>query len=167
MNGKVLRTEALPVEDARLSSVFGLRKHPIYENIRMHVGVDHAAAKRAARLFDGIGTHLLHRLAARSWPSGRDHAGIDTMTRYAHLSAAPDGLATEDRVVAGNVVGPVGQTDTATAPNLRYEVHVDGRPIDPPGDDRLAAIEEPDSAGAFADLETTRTRFASVLNEDT
>ena len=61
--------------------------------------------------------------------------GSDTMTRYAHLSAVPEGLAVGNRVAAGETIGQVGETGTATAPNLHYEVRVDGRPIDPLGEE--------------------------------
>lgn len=166
LNGDVLRTIAPPVVGARLSSVFGQRKHPIFGNVRMHTGVDYAAAKGTPVFSTAPG-----RISFIGWRSGYGRVvevthGSNTMTRYAHLSAVPDGMTAGDRVVAGKVIGQVGQTGTATAPNLHYEVHVDGRPIDPLGEDRLAATEEPNSASAVAVLETTRTHFASVLNED-
>ena len=70
-------------------------------------------------------------------------------------------------MVAGETIGQVGETGTATAPNLHYEVRVDGRPIDPLGEELLASAENFDTADATEILEETRTRFATFLREDT
>jgi len=167
LNGEVLRTVAPPVEGARLSSVFGQRKHPIYGNMRMHTGVDYAAAAGTP-----IAATAPGRVSFIGWRSGYGRVveiahGSDTMTRYAHLSAVPEGLAVGNRVVAGETIGQVGETGTATAPNLHYEVRVDGRPIDPLGEELLASAENFDTADATEILEETRTRFATFLREDT
>ena len=167
LNGEILRTVAPPVEGARLSSVFGQRKHPIYGNMRMHTGVDYAAAAGTP-----IAATAPGRVSFIGWRSGYGRVveiahGSDTMTRYAHLSAVPEGLAIGNRVVAGETIGQVGETGTATAPNLHYEVRVDGRPIDPLGEDLLASAEDTDAADATEILEKTRTRFVTVLREDT
>ena len=167
LNGEILRTVAPPVEGARLSSVFGQRKHPIYGNTRMHTGVDYAAAAGTPVAATAPG-----RVSFIGWRSGYGRVveithGSDTMTRYAHLSAVPEGLAVGNRVVAGETIGQVGETGTATAPNLHYEVRVDGRPIDPLGEELLASVENFDTADATEILEATRTRFVTVLREDT
>jgi len=167
LNGEILRTVAPPVEGARLSSVFGQRKHPIYGNMRMHTGVDYAAAAGTP-----IAATAPGRVSFIGWRSGYGRVveiahGSDTMTRYAHLSAVPEGLAIGNRVVAGETIGQVGETGTATAPNLHYEVRVDGRPIDPLGEELLASAEDTDAADATEILEETRTRFVTVLREDT
>ena len=90
--------------------------------------------------------------------------GSDTMTRYAHLSAVPEDLAQGQRVAAGDVIGRVGATGTATGPNLHYEVLVDGRPTDPLSDDRLAEAAESDAddTAALSSLAEART----LLNEN-
>ena len=167
LNGEILRTVAPPVEGARLSSVFGQRKHPIYGNMRMHTGVDYAAAAGTP-----IAATAPGRVSFIGWRSGYGRVveiahGSDTMTRYAYLSAVPEGLAIGNRVVAGESIGQVGETGTATAPNLHYEVRVDGRPIDPLGEELLASAEDTDAADATEILEKTRTRFLTVLREDT
>ncbi|MBW4964133.1 M23 family metallopeptidase [Sulfitobacter sp. CW3] len=167
LNGEVLRTVAPPVEGARLSSVFGQRKHPIYGNMRMHTGVDYAAAAGTP-----IAATAPGRVSFIGWRSGYGRVveiqhGSDTMTRYAHLSAVPEGQAVGNRVLAGETIGQVGETGTATAPNLHYEVRVDGRPIDPLGEELLASAENFDKTDAAEILEVTRTRFVTVLREDT
>ena len=86
------------------------------------------------------------------------------MTRYAHLSAVPEDLAQGQRVAAGDVIGRVGATGTATGPNLHYEVLVDGRPTDPLSDNRLAeaAENEADDTAALYRLAEAR----ALLNEN-
>jgi len=167
LNGEILRTVAPPVEGARLSSVFGQRKHPIYGNMRMHTGVDYAAAAGTP-----IAATAPGRISFIGWRSGYGRVveiahGSDTMTRYAHMSAVAKALAVGNRVLAGEVIGEVGETGTATAPNLHYEVRVDGRPIDPLGEELLASAENLDAADATVILAETRTRFVAVLREDT
>lgn len=166
LNGDVLRRIAPPVKGARLSSVFGRRKHPIYGNVRMHTGVDYAAVRGTP-----ISATAPGRVSFIGWQNGYGQVveishGSNTMTRYAHLSAVPNGLKTGKRVLAGEVIGQVGKTGTATAPNLHYEVHVDGRPIDPLGKELIASVENPDTAGASALLEKTRALFTATLSDE-
>jgi murein DD-endopeptidase MepM/ murein hydrolase activator NlpD len=87
------------------------------------------------------------------------------MTRYAHLSAAAEGLAVGDRVSAGQRIGRVGETGTATGPNLHYEVRVGGRPVDPLGDDRLDAQAPVDLAKASVLLRSARRRAAAAMRD--
>jgi murein DD-endopeptidase MepM/ murein hydrolase activator NlpD len=172
-DGAVMRVFAQPVEGARLSSVFGRRTHPIYGDTRMHTGVDFATAR---------GTSVYSTAPGRVGFIGRRGGygrvveithGSDTMTRYAHLSAVPDGLSRGDRVAAGDLIGRVGATGTATGPNLHYEVRVNGRPTDPLSDDRLAEAAEQaaDDAAALESLSDARARLekrlASTLAPDT
>jgi murein DD-endopeptidase MepM/ murein hydrolase activator NlpD len=166
LNGDVLRRIAPPVKGARLSSVFGRRKHPIYGNVRMHTGVDYAAVKGTP-----ISATAPGRVSFIGWQNGYGQVveishGSNTMTRYAHLSAVPNGLKTGNRVLAGEVIGQVGETGTATAPNLHYEVRIDGRPINPLGKELIASVENPDTAGASALLEKTRALFTATLSDE-
>ncbi|MEX5516923.1 M23 family metallopeptidase [Pseudophaeobacter sp. 1A09344] len=164
VDGEVLRVFAQPVEGARLSSVFGRRTHPVFGNVRMHTGVDFAAARGTPVQATAPG-----RVSFIGWRGGYGRVveiahGSDTMTRYAHLSAVPEDLAQGQRVAAGNVIGRVGATGTATGPNLHYEVLVDGRPTDPLADDRLAeaAESEADDTAALSRLAEAR----ALLNEN-
>ena len=165
VDGEVLRVFAQPVEGARLSSVFGRRTHPVYGNVRMHTGVDFAAARGTPVQATAPGRV---RFIGRRGGYGRvveiAH-GSDTLTRYAHLSAVPDGLTQGQRVMAGDMIGRVGATGTATGPNLHYEVLVDGRPTDPLSDDRLAeaAEREADDTAALERLREARSLLAERL----
>lgn len=165
LNGEMLRSIASPAQGARLSSVFGNRKHPIYGNVRMHTGVDYAAAKGTP-----ISATAPGRISFIGWQNGYGRVveishGSNTMTRYAHLNAVSKGLKTGKRVLAGEVIGQMGETGTATAPNLHYEVRVDGRPIDPLGNDLIASVENADTTRASALLESTRALFQAALND--
>ena len=165
-DGEAVRTVAPPVVGARLSSVFGRRRHPVYGDVRMHTGVDYAAPSGAP-----VSATAPGRIAfiGRRGGYGRvvelSH-GRGTMTRYAHLSAVPDGLSVGDRVSAGDLIGRVGATGTATGPNLHYEVRVDGRPIDPLAEEAFPSVESIDLAGAALRLREERLRFATVAEMD-
>ena len=74
VNGTASRLFVVPVEGGRLSSVFGPRKHPVYADMRLHAGVDFAAARGAPDRGDGYGERLVHRLAARLRPGRRARA---------------------------------------------------------------------------------------------
>lgn len=164
VDGDVLRVFAQPVEGARLSSVFGRRTHPVFGNVRMHTGVDFAAARGTPVQATAPG-----RVSFIGWRGGYGRVveiahGSDTMTRYAHLSAVPDGLAQGQRVAAGDVIGRVGATGTATGPNLHYEVLVDGRPTDPLSDYRLAEAAESDADDTAALSRLAEAR--ALLNQN-
>ncbi len=142
-NGEVMRVIAEPIEAARVTSVFGRRKHPVYGSVRMHTGVDFAAATGTPVYATAPG-----RISFIGWRGGYGRVveithGSQTTTRYAHLSAAQDDLKSGRRVAAGDIIGYVGATGTATGPNLHYEVLVDGEPTDPLSKDQLALAMEP------------------------
>lgn len=163
---EAIRTVAPPVQGARLSSVFGSRRHPAYGDVRMHTGIDYAAPRGAPVSATAPGRVTF---VGRRGGYGRvvelSH-GPNTMTRYAHLSAAAAGLAVDDRVDAGELIGHVGATGTATGPNLHYEVRVDGRPIDPLETEMFAAVETADVEDASRRLRAERDRFASIAKAD-
>lgn len=168
VDGELLKVIAQPVIGAQLSSVYGKRKHPVFGDIRMHTGVDFTAPH---------GTPVYATAAGRIAFIGRRGGygrvveiahGSDTLTRYAHLSAVPKGVDVGDRVAAGDMIGRVGATGTATGPNLHYEVLVNGNPTDPMTQDQLVAeASEPDHFKDFQlRLESVREQFLGLLNQD-
>lgn len=168
IDGELLRVYAQPVKGARLSSVYGNRKHPVFGDVRMHTGVDFAAPH---------GTPVFATAPGRISFIGRRGGygrvveithGSDTMTRYAHLSSVPESLAVEVRVAAGDTIGRVGATGTATGPNLHYEVHVDGRPTDPMSEERLAeaASVAGTNSNLLVRLENSRAQFSGLLDQN-
>ena len=118
-----------PVERAGLSSLFGMRMHPVEGRRRMHYGVDLAAA--AGRVVSAAGQGWVVRAG---WTGGYGlmvevrHPG-DVTTRYSHLSAIL--CAPGDAVDPGQPVGLVGKTGLATGPHLHFEVWRGGEPSDP------------------------------------
>ncbi|SES34281.1 Peptidase family M23 [Tranquillimonas rosea] len=164
-NGNLVQTAAMPVEDARLSSPFGPRDHPIRNRVIMHTGVDYAAAR-------GTPVHATApgrvSFVGRRGGYGRvveiDH-GDGRMSRYAHLSTVAQELSDGGRVGAGDVIGAVGATGLATGPNLHYEVRIAGRPVDPLSDERVAEMTETtDRAAAARRLAAARTETAARLD---
>ncbi|MGE3141921.1 MAG: M23 family metallopeptidase [Hyphomonadaceae bacterium] len=120
-----------PINGARLSSGFGMRRHPIQGFNRMHRGTDFAAAtgtpimaagdgviQRAGR-FGGYGNYIRIRHSSQ----------YDTA--YGHMSRFARGVRPGVRVRQGQVIGYVGSTGQSTGPHLHYEVFQNGRQINP------------------------------------
>ncbi len=118
-----------PVEQAGLSSLFGMRLHPLEGKRRMHYGVDLAAAP--GRVVSAAAAGWVVRAG---WTGGYGlmvevrHPG-DVTTRYSHLSAIL--CAPGDEVEAGRPLGLVGKTGLATGPHLHFEVWRGGEARDP------------------------------------
>ena len=166
-NGERLRTFAPPVAGARLTSVFGRRKHPVYGDIRMHKGVDFAAPR---------GTAVFATTPGRVSFVGRRNGygrvveiayGPSMTTMYTHLSAFAEGLDIGDRVEAGDRIGSVGSSGLATGPNLHYEVRLEGRPVDPMGDELLAdLVDDRTVTDALRRLTKARRQFSGGTNPE-
>ncbi|MGR3435104.1 MAG: M23 family metallopeptidase [Shimia sp.] len=165
-DGAPVRAMAPPVEDGRLSSVFGMRRHPVFGDMRMHTGMDFAARRGTP-----VNATAAGRISFVGWRGGYgrvveiDHGGR-TMSRYAHLDATTEGLSVGDTVMAGDRIGSVGQTGTATGPNLHYEVRVEGRPVDPAVRDDHGTQAAFDTARLLATLRQTRASFSETLDRD-
>jgi murein DD-endopeptidase MepM/ murein hydrolase activator NlpD len=120
-----------PINGARLSSGFGMRRHPILGYSRMHRGTDFAAPTGTAILAAGDGTVLR---AGRYGAYGnyvriRHASGYETA--YAHLSRYARGMRVGAQVRQGQVIGYVGTTGRSTGPHLHYEVLRRGQQINP------------------------------------
>ena len=130
-NGKPVQHTARPVIGARLSSVFGKRKHPVLGVGRMHTGVDYAAKIGTPVRATGAGRVIF---AGTMRGYGRtidiDHGG-GVVTRYAHLSRFAPGIERGTQASANDHIGDVGATGLVSGPNLHYEVRIDGQPTDP------------------------------------
>lgn len=158
LDGELVRVFAEPVDGARISSVFGRRRHPVHGDMRMHTGVDFAAAHGTPVKATASGSVVF-----AGWRRGYGRMielshGTGTRTRYAHLSKITEDVAKGHRVTAGATIGRVGATGTATGPNLHYEVLVDGRPTDPLSEDRLALAAEHEALSAEALLRLGEAR---------
>ncbi|MBL8545033.1 MAG: peptidoglycan DD-metalloendopeptidase family protein [Hyphomonadaceae bacterium] len=120
-----------PINGARLSSGFGMRRHPILGYSRMHRGTDFAAPTGTPILAAGDGT------VERAGPFSsfgnyvriRHANGYETA--YAHLSRFARGMRAGARVRQGQVIGYVGTTGRSTGPHLHYEVMRRGQQVNP------------------------------------
>jgi murein DD-endopeptidase MepM/ murein hydrolase activator NlpD len=163
-DGRSLRAGFLraPLEFRRISSNFGMRKHPILGNWRQHAGIDYAAnaGTPVRSVADG---HVI--FAGRRGGYGnvidvRHSNGI--VTRYAHLRGFASSVRAGARVSIGQTIGNVGATGLATAPHLHFEVLVNGRHQDP----RVALNNrsgEPLPARERSRFEELRTTYAAAL----
>ena len=122
-----------PIDGARLSSRFGNRKHPILGYTRLHAGVDFAAPTGTPIYAAGDGTVTV---AGTNGGYGKyikiRHNGTYS-TAYAHLNGYARGVRKGKRVRQGQVIGYVGSTGRSTGPHLHYEIHRDGKQINPLG----------------------------------
>lgn len=120
-----------PINGARLSSGFGMRRHPILGYSRMHRGTDFAAPTGTPILAAGEG------VVVRAGPFGtygnyiRLRHGDGYETAYAHLSRFARGIRAGTRVRQGQIIGYVGTTGRSTGPHLHYEVMRRGQSINP------------------------------------
>lgn len=122
-----------PIDGARLSSRFGMRKHPILGYSKKHTGIDFAAPSGTPIMAAGNGTI---DFAGRKGGYGKyiriRHNG-EYKTAYAHMSKFARGMRKGTRVRQGQIIGYVGTTGRSTGPHLHYEVHANGRQINPLG----------------------------------
>ncbi len=120
-----------PIDGARISSGFGMRKHPILGYNKMHKGMDFAASLGTPIYAAGDGTiEKLGREGAYGNYVRIRHTG-NMKTAYAHMHKFGKGLKSGDRVKQGDVIGYVGTTGRSTGPHLHYEVLLDGKQVNP------------------------------------
>ena len=120
-----------PVSGARITSNYGMRKHPLLGYTRMHSGVDFGSPTGTPIKAAGSGTVTQ---AGRSGGYGitvrlKHQKGYETL--YAHMSRLASGIKPGTRVNQGQVIGYVGATGQATGPHLHYEIRVKGKPVNP------------------------------------
>lgn len=120
-----------PIDGARISSRFGMRRHPISGYNRMHRGTDFAAPRGTPVYAAGAG--VIERIG-RYGAYGkyiRIRHNSDYKTAYAHLSRFSSGLNRGARVAQGEVIGRVGSTGRSTGPHLHYEVIFRNKRVNP------------------------------------
>ena len=120
-----------PIDGARLSSGFGRRKHPVLGYTKLHTGSDFSAPRGTPIYAAGDGT-----LTMRGWNGGygnyiRIRHNSSYQTAYAHMSRLAPGFGVGSRVRQGQVIGFVGTSGRSTGNHLHYEVHYQGKPINP------------------------------------
>lgn len=118
-----------PLMAPRISSEFGLRKHPIRKVVRDHDGIDLAAPMGAPvrAVADGVVIFADPYAGYGNLVVVLHKAGITT--HYGHLSKIE--VAPGKRIKAGQIIGKVGSTGISTGPHLHWEVRVNGEAVDP------------------------------------
>ena len=130
-NGKSVQKALMktPINGARLSSSFGIRKHPIDGFNKMHKGTDFAAPMGTPIMASGNG--IIQKVG---WCGGGGNCikikhNSTYQTVYAHMSKFARGMKKGVRVKQGQTIGYVGSTGKSTGPHLHYEVIVNGKRV--------------------------------------
>ena len=130
-NGKSIQKALMktPINGARLSSSFGMRKHPIDGFNKMHRGTDFAAPMGTPIMASGNGI-----VKKAGWCGGggncvkiKHNSTYETI--YAHMSKFARGIKNGIRVKQGQIIGYVGSTGKSTGPHLHYEVIINGKKV--------------------------------------
>ena len=118
-----------PINGARLSSKFGMRKHPIDGFNKMHRGTDFAAPKGTPIMASGNGVIIRARWCGGGGNCIKIKHNSIYSTVYAHMSKFAKGIKNGVRVKQGRIIGYVGSTGKSTGPHLHYEVIKNGKKI--------------------------------------
>ena len=131
INGKSVEKALMktPINGARLSSSYGMRKHPILGFNKMHMGTDFAAPMGTPIMASGSGT-----ITRAKWCGGggncikiKHNSTYETI--YAHMKSFAQGMKVGKKVRQGQIIGYVGSTGMSTGPHLHYEVIVNGKKV--------------------------------------
>ena len=131
INGKSITKSLMktPINGARLSSSYGMRKHPILGYNKMHRGTDFAAQSGTPIMASGSG-----KITRARWCGGggncvkiKHNSTYETI--YAHMKAFAKGIKEGRKVKQGQIIGYVGSTGLSTGPHLHYEVIVNGKKV--------------------------------------
>jgi murein DD-endopeptidase MepM/ murein hydrolase activator NlpD len=136
---RLLRT---PIDGARLSSGFGMRRHPILGYSKMHTGIDFAAARGTPIFASGDGVVTFAGYNGSYGKYVRIKHNNEFSTAYAHAHRIAPAVRKGTFVRQGQVIAYVGTTGRSTGPHLHYEIIKDGRAVNPvmikmTGSDRL------------------------------
>ena len=118
-----------PINGARLSSSFGMRKHPILGYNKMHRGTDFAAPSGTPIMASGSGTVTRARWCGGGGNCIKIKHNSTYETIYAHMKSFAKGIKEGKKVKQGQIIGYVGSTGMSTGPHLHYEVLVNGKKV--------------------------------------
>jgi len=130
-NGKSVEKALMktPINGARLSSSFGMRKHPIDGYNKMHKGTDFAAPMGTPIMASGSGVITRARWCGGGGNCIKIKHNSTYQTIYAHMKSFARGIKEGIRVKQGQIIGYVGSTGKSTGPHLHYEVVKNGKKI--------------------------------------
>ena len=131
INGKSITKSLMktPINGARLSSSFGMRKHPILGYNKMHRGTDFAAPSGTPIMASGSGTITRARWCGGGGNCVKIKHNSTYETVYAHMKSFGKGVREGRKVKQGQIIGYVGSTGLSTGPHLHYEVIVNGKKV--------------------------------------
>ena len=118
-----------PINGARLSSSYGMRKHPILGYNKMHRGTDFAAPSGTPIMASGSGTVTRARWCGGGGNCVKIKHNSTYETIYAHMKSFAKGIREGRKVRQGQIIGYVGSTGLSTGPHLHYEVIVNGKKV--------------------------------------
>tara|TARA_Y100000590_G_scaffold5759_1_gene7677 strand:- start:497 stop:1780 length:1284 start_codon:yes stop_codon:yes gene_type:complete len=130
-NGKSIKKALMktPINGARLSSSFGMRKHPIDGYNKLHKGTDFAAPEGTPIMASGDGIIIRAKWCGGGGNCIKIKHNSTYQTVYAHMSKFAIGMKKGVRVKQGQIIGYVGSTGKSTGPHLHYEVIENGKKI--------------------------------------
>ncbi|MDC0059826.1 peptidoglycan DD-metalloendopeptidase family protein [Pelagibacteraceae bacterium] len=131
INGKSVEKALMktPINGARLSSSFGMRKHPILGFNKMHKGTDFAAPYGTPIMASGSGTIVLAKWCGGGGNCIKIKHNSTYETIYAHMKNFAKGIKAGKKVKQGQIIGYVGSTGMSTGPHLHYEVIINGKKV--------------------------------------
>ena len=118
-----------PINGARLSSSYGMRKHPILGYNKMHRGTDFAARSGTPIMASGSGKVTRARWCGGGGNCVKIKHNSTYETIYAHMKSFAKGIKEGRKVRQGQIIGYVGSTGLSTGPHLHYEVIVNGKKV--------------------------------------
>ncbi len=128
---KTLHRKPLAFQNARISSPFGKRRHPIFRDLRIHWGVDYAAPKGTKIFAGGDGVIQVAKYNGGYGNYIKIRHNSEYSTAYGHMWKFAKGIKPGVRVKQGQVIGYVGSTGRSTGPHLHYEVVRNGKRVNP------------------------------------
>lgn len=168
---KTLDKKPLAFKNARISSRFGRRLHPIFKDYRNHHGIDYAAPMGTKVFASGDGT-----VTQAKWVGGYGYFvkirhNSEYTTGYAHLKSFAKGIRPGVRVKQGQVIAYVGNTGRSTGPHLHFEVVRNGRKVDPlkikaATGENLKSTEMAKFKKIVADIKATSVESKEVATSD-
>ena len=153
-----------PINGARISSRYGMRHHPVLGYSRMHRGLDYAAPRGTPIFAAGDGVIEYVRVNNKGYGKYikiKHNAKYSTL--YAHMQGFARDMKKGKRVKQGDVVGYLGSTGLATGPHLHYEVHVNGRRVNP--SKVKFSKEAPLSGSTLKRFAETKENVQKVINQ--
>lgn len=118
-----------PTESTYIASPFGMRWHPIYNDLREHTGIDLGGAYGDDIYAAGAGEVVFSRYDSGYGYTVRIDHGDGLRTVYAHCSKL---LVKEGETVEqGQLIAKIGSTGVSTGPHLHFEVRIDNVPVNP------------------------------------